>query len=133
MSEAIGKPERATQNRVIALFTQQLGYHYLGDWSDRVGNHCVEEALLSAHLARCGYSPAHIISPALYKLRSQSLCVPAPFAELRRMWWHSNHMQRQKLTTSRESRDNVNKYFLRTLCAHYTERHARFCLGTCSH
>jgi type I restriction enzyme, R subunit len=34
---SINKPEPATQNRVIALFTQQLGYSYLGDWSDRAG------------------------------------------------------------------------------------------------
>jgi len=27
----IGKPERATQNRVIALFRDELSYHYLGD------------------------------------------------------------------------------------------------------
>lgn len=72
MSHSINKPERATQNRVIALFTQQLDYRYLGDWSDRTGNHCVEEGLLSAHLARSGYSAAHI-SAALHRLRSEAL------------------------------------------------------------
>ena len=35
---AIGKPERATQNRVITLFRNTLGYRYLGDWSDRANN-----------------------------------------------------------------------------------------------
>ena len=34
----IGQPERATQNRVIALFRDELGYRYLGDWTDRDGN-----------------------------------------------------------------------------------------------
>ncbi len=38
----IGQPERATQNRVIALFRAELGYRYLGDWSDRGGNSNVE-------------------------------------------------------------------------------------------
>ena len=34
----IGKPERVTQERVIALFRDELGYRYLGDWSDRAAN-----------------------------------------------------------------------------------------------
>jgi type I restriction enzyme R subunit len=68
----VSKPERATQERVIELFTQRLGYRYLGDWSERESNDCIEEALLRAHLARQGYSPAHI-SSALYKLRSEAL------------------------------------------------------------
>jgi type I restriction enzyme, R subunit len=57
---------------VLALFTQQMGYRYLGDWADRAGNHCVEEGLLTAHLALRGYRPAHI-SAALHKLRAEAL------------------------------------------------------------
>ena len=34
----IGQPERATQNRVIALFRDELRHHYLGDWTDRPDN-----------------------------------------------------------------------------------------------
>lgn len=45
MSEEISKPERVTQRRVIELFTEKLGYRYLGDWSERTGNHCIEEGL----------------------------------------------------------------------------------------
>lgn len=44
MSE-VGKPERETQNRVIALFRDTLDYHYLGSRSDRE-NHNREESLL---------------------------------------------------------------------------------------
>ena len=72
MSDSISKPERATQQRVIRLFTESLGYRYLGDWSDRAGNHCIEEERLTAFLARSGYSPEHI-SAALHKLRSEAL------------------------------------------------------------
>jgi len=72
MHSHINKPERATQSRVIELFTQKLGYRYLGDWSERQGNHCIDEALLTAHLAGQGYSPAHI-SAALHRLRAEAL------------------------------------------------------------
>lgn len=68
----VSKPERATQDRVIELFTQKLGYRYLGDWSEREGNHCIEEGLLTAHLAGQGYSQAHI-SAALHRLRAEAL------------------------------------------------------------
>ncbi|NVM86680.1 type I restriction enzyme R subunit [Variovorax sp. SG517] len=68
----VSKPERATQDRVVALFTNTLGYHHLGDWSDRAGNHCIEEGLLTAFLTRSGYFPAHI-SATLHKLRSEAL------------------------------------------------------------
>ena len=36
MSNQIGKPERASQNRVIQLFQDELGYAYLGDWEEEV-------------------------------------------------------------------------------------------------
>ncbi len=64
----VGQPERATQNRVIALFRDELGYRYLGEWSDRDGNSNVEESHLSEWLAWSGYTQAHI-SAALYQLR----------------------------------------------------------------
>ncbi|PQA78922.1 type I restriction endonuclease subunit R [Rhodoferax sp. TS-BS-61-7] len=67
----VSKPERATQDRVIELFTQKLGYRYLSDWSDREGNHCIEESLLTEFLTRSGYGPAHI-SAALNRLRSEA-------------------------------------------------------------
>ena len=46
----IGKSERATQNRVIALFRDELDYRFMGDWSDRA-NRQIEEGLLRDWLA----------------------------------------------------------------------------------
>ena len=48
----IGKPERVTQNRVIALFREELHYRYLGDWTDRPDNSNIEEKVLSDYLTR---------------------------------------------------------------------------------
>ena len=41
MNDSVNKPERATQDRVLQLFTGALKYRYLGDWSARPGNHCI--------------------------------------------------------------------------------------------
>jgi type I restriction enzyme R subunit len=67
----IGQSERATQNRVIALFRDELGYRYLGDWTDRDDNSNIEEELLTAYLTKTGYSPAQI-SKAVYDLRTEA-------------------------------------------------------------
>lgn len=63
----VGQRERVTQNRVIALFRDELGYRYLGDWTDRPGNSNVEEGLLSAWLTQRGYT-APQINVALHNL-----------------------------------------------------------------
>ena len=67
----VGQSERDTQNRVIALFRDELKYSYLGDWIDRDGNSNVEEDMLSAWLSKSGYTPAQI-SVALHKLRTEA-------------------------------------------------------------
>ena len=66
----VGKPERVTQDRVIALF-KALGYRYLGDWSQRGDCSNVEESILSAWLQKRGYSSQQIVR-ALQKLRDES-------------------------------------------------------------
>ena len=67
----IGQSERATQNRVIALFRDELDYRYLGDWNDRQGNSNIDEGLLSAWLLNCGYTSAQI-AVALHKLGTEA-------------------------------------------------------------
>src|SRR5712691_9479967 len=67
----VGQPERATQDRVVALFRDELRYRYLGDWTDRDGNSNIEEGLLSAWLTTRGYTAAQI-AVALHKLRTEA-------------------------------------------------------------
>lgn len=67
----IGQCERATQNLVIAVFRDQLGYRYLGDWSDRSGNSNIEQSLLTDCLKGRGHTPQQI-SIAQHKLDTQT-------------------------------------------------------------
>lgn len=67
----IGQPERATQNRVLALFNKELGYRLLGNWHDRPDNSNIEAALLSAWLAKRGYSTVQV-GRVLDRLRTEA-------------------------------------------------------------
>ena len=57
----IGAKEIITQKRLLNLFSNQLGYTYLGDWTDRENNSNVEETYLFL-IARKLYSSAEINS-----------------------------------------------------------------------
>ena len=67
----VGQPEIATQKRIIDLFKNELGYRYLGDWSDRAGNSNIEVELLEKHLTKAGYSDAHI-NAAIRRLQTEA-------------------------------------------------------------
>ncbi|MCP4369395.1 MAG: type I restriction endonuclease subunit R, partial [Deltaproteobacteria bacterium] len=62
----IGKKERETQNRVVALFRKGLGYRYLGNWEEREENSNIEKDILTEWLTKQGYSQ-NLIDKALYK------------------------------------------------------------------
>ena len=66
----IGKPERITQKRVIELFRDELGYRFLGDWSDR-DNSNIDDDLLTVSLTRRGFDGSQI-SAAIYRLRTEA-------------------------------------------------------------
>lgn len=51
----VGQIEKRTQIRIVALLRDRLGYEYLGDWTDRVGNRNIDAELLTAFLKQQGY------------------------------------------------------------------------------
>ena len=61
------RSERATQNRVVALFCGALGYRHLGDWQQRPDNRCIDAALLRQNLQARGHADAPIAA-ALHQL-----------------------------------------------------------------
>lgn len=67
----IGKPERVTQDRVIKLFHEELGYRYLGNRIDRDYNSNIEEKDLTQYLKKRNYNDVQI-SKAIHELRSEA-------------------------------------------------------------
>lgn len=60
----VGQRERITQERVVRLFQDQLGYTYLGNWEYRENNRNIDAGLLTSWLTRRGIS-ASLISKVL--------------------------------------------------------------------
>ena len=48
----VGQIEKKTQQRVVKLFRDTLGYDYLGDWTDREGNRNIEAGVAARLSAR---------------------------------------------------------------------------------
>jgi type I restriction enzyme R subunit len=63
----VGQIERATQQRLVKLFSESLGYEYLGNWIDRVGNRNIDMDLSGSFLKKQGYDDA-LITKALHQL-----------------------------------------------------------------
>jgi type I restriction enzyme R subunit len=63
----VGQIERITQNRVVELFQDQLGYRYLGNWKKRENNSNIEENILRQYLLKKDYSKT-LIDKAIYEL-----------------------------------------------------------------
>lgn len=63
------RKERITQNRVVKLLSEQLGYSYLGDWEERDNNSNIEEALLKEYLLSTKKYSETIINKALFEFK----------------------------------------------------------------
>ncbi len=63
----VGTPERPVQNHVIELFSNTLGYEYLGNWIDRNNNN-IEEGYLRAFLRERQSYDDGLINRALHEL-----------------------------------------------------------------
>jgi len=68
-NQTVGQIERATQNRIVALFRERLKYEYLGNWEDRLDNSNIEEGEVRKYLSSRGYNDT-LIARALDKLRT---------------------------------------------------------------
>ena len=64
----VGQPERKTQDRVVKLLQEQLGYDYLGNWKDRAGTSNIDVELLTQNLRARGYDDK-LIDKAIDQLR----------------------------------------------------------------
>ena len=94
----IGQPERVTQNRVIALFRDELDYRYLGDWIDRDGNSNIEEDILSAYLTASGYTSAQISRGPLQAAHRSRQPQPQP------LWKQPSRLQSSSLRRAGKDR-----------------------------
>jgi type I restriction enzyme, R subunit len=61
----VGKLERETQNRVVALMQDELKYRYLGNWEERDNNSNVEEEILSTWLLK--KYDQNLVTKAIYE------------------------------------------------------------------
>src|SRR6266853_4152975 len=64
----IGQIEKKTQQRVVKLFREVLGYDYLGDRTEREGNRNIEEELVRKFLREKQGCDEAIITRALHLL-----------------------------------------------------------------
>jgi len=67
----VGQIERKTQDRVVALFRDSLGYQYKGNWEKREENSNLEVRLLTQNLRARGYDDI-LINKAIEKLKSDA-------------------------------------------------------------
>ncbi|MGP9489254.1 type I restriction endonuclease subunit R [Glutamicibacter sp. AOP33-2CA-4] len=67
----VGQVERRTQDRVVELFQDQLGYEYIGNWEYREDNSHIETDLLAQNLRARGYDD-NLINKAVEQLKKDA-------------------------------------------------------------
>ncbi len=67
----VGQIENKTQQRVVKLFHEQLGYDYPGDWTEREDNRNIGGELLRAFLRGKQRYDEVLITRAVYSLREE--------------------------------------------------------------
>jgi type I restriction enzyme R subunit len=68
----IGEIERATQNRIVKIFREQLHYQYLGNWEDRLNNSNIEEGLLRNYLINTAGYPVELVKRGIHLLQKEA-------------------------------------------------------------
>lgn len=68
----VGQIERATQNRIVQLFQEQLKYLYMGNWEEREGNSNIEDTELSKYLKGTGKYSDELIGKAIFALKKEA-------------------------------------------------------------
>lgn len=68
-SPQVGQIERKTQNRIVKVFCDLLGYDYLGNWEDRENNSNIEEEYLRAYFAKTKKHSDKVIDKAIAELK----------------------------------------------------------------
>ena len=63
----IGQKERVTQNRIVALFRNELKYRYLGNWEEREDNSNLEEDILRKWLLEKQKYDPNLTDKAIYE------------------------------------------------------------------
>ncbi len=68
----VGQIERKTQNRIVKVFCDRLGYDYLGNWEDREDNSNIEEEYLRTYLVKTKKYSEKVIAKAIAELKKNA-------------------------------------------------------------
>ncbi|MBS3088213.1 HsdR family type I site-specific deoxyribonuclease [Candidatus Pacearchaeota archaeon] len=103
----VGQIERKTQNRVVKLFQEKLGYTYLGTWEERENNRNIEEELLLKFLKKQKYSET-LIHKALFELNKIASTQNKSLYDINKEVYTLLRYGIQVKETSGQNKDTVN-------------------------